>query len=70
MNLSQRCTVLEQIALRTSYDPVTTAFGDKIASEILLYSNKSEQLAPIHIVSVLDSLIKIETMLSKNDQSQ
>ena len=51
--------------MKTSFDPVIIAYAFAIASDILLHSNKTEKLAPIHVVSVLDSLIKIESIMDK-----
>ena len=55
--------MLEQIALRQEQDPVTVAFGDRIAKEILMHSSKEEKLLPIHVISVLDSLIRVDKTL-------
>ena len=67
MNLSQRCTLLEQIAQKQSTDPVLVAFSDKIASDILLHKGSSETLTPVHVISVVDSLIKLGTVQSNID---
>ena len=60
MNLTYRCTLLEQIALKESDDAVIVSFSDKITNEILLHKSKDETLTPLHVISVLDSMIKID----------
>ena len=60
MNLTQRCTLLEQIALKKSDDIVLIAFTDTITNAILLHKSKDDTLTPLHIISVLDSMLKLD----------
>ena len=62
LNLTQRCTLLEQIALKKSDEIVLVAFSDKITNEILMHKSKDETLSPLHVVSVLDSMLKLDAV--------
>ena len=47
--------------MKKSKDIVLVAFTDRITNEILLHKSKEDSLTPLHVVSVLDSMLKLDT---------
>ena len=58
MSLEERCALLEKLCEAKEVDGLARIFIAKIAEEILLTKSEKE-LLPLHVLSVLDSLIKV-----------